>query len=414
MKNSKIALSFLTGLTAFAAAGTVFAAGEPSGGLTLLAPSSARAASLGESFTAVQNDVAGLHYNPASLGTLESGHASFLYEKGLIEDAYGHFMIGAPLRSGGWALSVGYYNGGEIALFDGTTESSVIAQQDYTATVGYGRKFGQVSLGLAGKYLRSELVERYSADAYAGDIGLQMAVTPRFNMGAALQNYGTELKFLEQGDSLPRTTRVGASYLLFSGQNPTTLFLDAPYYMNEKEFAPAAGLDVSFGLFSVRAGYRKRSDINEYSLGAGFMLGRSSLDYAFGLANELDSTHRVSLAMRFGGAPQAPVFVKKKVIETPAMVETSTVEEKPAESAWSLSAPQAQPTYRHTLGGTRIERSGTTKRRRVYEVKEGETLASIAQKFYGTARNWKLIYTANKHLIDDPTTIEAGQKIVLP
>jgi nucleoid-associated protein YgaU len=47
-------------------------------------------------------------------------------------------------------------------------------------------------------------------------------------------------------------------------------------------------------------------------------------------------------------------------------------------------------------------------------VKPGDTLASIATKQYGTASLWTSIYAANKHLIDDPTKIEAGQKIVLP
>ena len=91
------------------------------------------------------------------------------------------------------------------------------------------------------------------------------------------------------------------------------LLLDAPYYLNEQEARPAVGLEVNLGLISLRAGYKSGSDLEEFSVGTGFMLGRSSLDYSYGLVEELDSQHRVSLSMRFGQSQSripAP-FVKK-------------------------------------------------------------------------------------------------------
>ena len=70
------------------------------GGLSLLEPTGARAASLGEAFSAMTNDITAFGYNPASLGSLETGQASFMYEKGLAEDSYGHFLIGTPSQKG--------------------------------------------------------------------------------------------------------------------------------------------------------------------------------------------------------------------------------------------------------------------------------------------------------------------------
>ncbi len=51
---------------------------------------------------------------------------------------------------------------------------------------------------------------------------------------------------------------------------------------------------------------------------------------------------------------------------------------------------------------------------RVHEVKPGETLSHIAQKFYGNANEWRKIYEANKDVIKNPSLIYPGQKLVIP
>src|SRR5687767_928652 len=77
--------------------GTLHAKGTgTSGGLTLIESPSARASSMGEAFSAMTNDISAFGYNPASLQSLEHGQASFMYQQGLVEDAFGQFMIGGP------------------------------------------------------------------------------------------------------------------------------------------------------------------------------------------------------------------------------------------------------------------------------------------------------------------------------
>ena len=158
MKFVKQTLSVLSTIGLFV--GFVQAKGVgTSGGLTLLEAYGARPAALGEAYTAATNDIAAMGYNPASLKSLETGHGSFMYQKGLAEDAYGHFMVGAPTRLGHLGLSIGYYNGGEIELFDGTQERTVNAQTDLTVAMGYAGSIGNLALGVTGKYLSSELIE---------------------------------------------------------------------------------------------------------------------------------------------------------------------------------------------------------------------------------------------------------------
>jgi len=281
-----------------------------SGGATLIASPSARASALGEAFSASSNDIAGFSYNPASLNSLLSGHASFLYHQVLEDESFGQFMIGFPLPKGSLGFSVGYYDGGELDLFDGVTRRTVAAQQDIVISLGYAQKVGTASIGLTGKYLSSELGEVAKATAFAGDLGLQFPVHPRIRFGAAVQNMGTELKFVENGDPLPLIARAGLNILIVPGPLTTSLLLEAPYFLNEEEFQPSVGLEIGMGLLAIRTGYKWGREAESFSIGSGFLLGQISLDYAFGLVNSFETQHRVSLSTRFRGEWTKPHFVE--------------------------------------------------------------------------------------------------------
>jgi LysM repeat protein len=49
-----------------------------------------------------------------------------------------------------------------------------------------------------------------------------------------------------------------------------------------------------------------------------------------------------------------------------------------------------------------------------YVVKNGDTLWSIAKKYYSDGSKYMKIYNANKNIISNPSLIYAGQKLVIP
>jgi nucleoid-associated protein YgaU len=50
-----------------------------------------------------------------------------------------------------------------------------------------------------------------------------------------------------------------------------------------------------------------------------------------------------------------------------------------------------------------------------YEVQAGDTLATIAQQFYGDPSQWRRIYDANKDAIGaDPDKLKLGMKLTIP
>ena len=55
-----------------------------------------------------------------------------------------------------------------------------------------------------------------------------------------------------------------------------------------------------------------------------------------------------------------------------------------------------------------------TRASRTYVVRDGDTLASISRKFYKSSGRWKKIRDANRHIVDDPGKLKAGQTLTIP
>lgn len=193
-----------------------------------------------------------------------------------------------------------YYDAGAIDVFDGTSERTLSAQRDLAVTVGLAGARGPLSFGVSGKCLSSELIETYRATAFAADVGAVYAAGPRFRVGASVQNVGTGVKYLSETDPLPRTARVGAAIAPFRRFSGAQFLIETPYFLNERELRPSVGIEVRISPLSLRAGYRAGSQPERYTLGAGFLIGRMSLDYAVGLVSQLDSRHKISVNFHLG------------------------------------------------------------------------------------------------------------------
>jgi nucleoid-associated protein YgaU len=67
---------------------------------------------------------------------------------------------------------------------------------------------------------------------------------------------------------------------------------------------------------------------------------------------------------------------------------------------------------RKPRGGRRRGESGA---RPTHTVEEGETLQSLAARFYGSATEWRRLYEANREALgDDPNLPTAGTELLVP
>ena len=84
----------------------------------------------------------------------------------------------------------------------------------------------------------------------------------------------------------------------------------------------------------------------------------------------------------------------------------------------SRDAGIAQPVL--SPGGEGVEvrivqkADGETEKHHFYTVNSGDSLGAIAQKFYGDASRFMMIYEANRMIVPSPDKIRVGQRLVIP
>lgn len=388
MKKSLNLVSFLT----LFLASPIFANGlGQSSGLFLLDPTHARVAALGEAFTATTDDISAMQYNPATLRSLVSGQTSLFYEKGILDDSSAFIQAGFPIKKGGLGISFGAYNGGRFEKFDGQNTKDVTGKKDLFTSIGYAKDLGQFGIGFTLKYLQSDLVEQFSAKTFTSDIGLFVPASSHLNLGLALQNIGGQLQYQDEKNSLPRIARIGGSALIFNSPLPTQLFLDFPYFLNEKQLETHLGLETILGPLSMRIGSKLMKGKTDLTVGSGFKMGQVSLDYSFGFIEETGHSQKLSLTYRFGTNETRNKFEVENIKrETPHVVQF-----------------ESNPVKMPKITGKRIGH-------RIYIVKKGDSLSGIANKIYGHRSDWKKIYAANQDALQNENSLVVGLELILP
>ena len=193
-----------------------------------------RAAALGDAFSAVNNDVTAALWNPSGLGIMENRQIALSYvdraqlfgEAG--EGLYYAFFAGAlPLGDVGTLGTMLQLEG--QGTIDVTVDSPEPIRTEnlgtnWVWTVSYADRLAKGLLGgVSGKIISLKLGEE-SARAYAIDLGMQYdlsSILVPIRVGAAVQNWGTRIHFIDenQSDPLPRLFRFGTVVPLYNQGN---------------------------------------------------------------------------------------------------------------------------------------------------------------------------------------------------
>lgn len=258
----------------------------------------ARAAAMGGAYTAVVGDQTAAYWNPAGVAALKGKDFVLMHQKSIqgINQAYGGWAFGNQKR--GLALSLGVFS---VGGFEARTEPTVeplgtFGVYDLNAGISYAQRIGQrVYFGFNVRALH-ENIESESAWGVGVDLGVLYQVgIPGVMVGATYRNLGRMERLDLERTSLPRTVRLGASYV----KNAVTMSAD--FRMPEK-----GDLGANFGLEYVvkeqlflRGGFLTGHDTRSWSLGVGVMRKNWRVDYAFvPVSDGLGSGHRVALGIR--------------------------------------------------------------------------------------------------------------------
>ncbi|OGF45239.1 MAG: hypothetical protein A2231_00440 [Candidatus Firestonebacteria bacterium RIFOXYA2_FULL_40_8] len=276
---------------------------------------------MGEVSVTSVSDIFSISSNPASLGRLKSSQLGLVYYKTLEDSFFAYMGYAFPLsKTDIIGCSLSYYDGGnfEYNSVEGVT-SNFKAERDILLTFSAARSFeGGRQAGISLKLIRAELVEQYTALAFAVDAGVNYRISEKETwrliegltglkiendeiwLGINVRNLGTKLKFINEGDLLPAQLSTGIAYRFEAGRDKKfevafDLCKPLDSYMRMH-----FGLEVVIDdMFAIRGGLKTGSTGLDLTAGAGFKLEALTIDYSAAFFTSGWLNHMVSLVYSF-------------------------------------------------------------------------------------------------------------------
>jgi len=330
---TKIKLLLLTGVVLtvnLSAAGIAKYAGE-----FISTGVGARALGMGGAYVAIGGDATYGYWNPAGLADINYPEIAAMHSErfaGVVN--YDYLTLAAPFRANqSFAFSVIRLGVDDIPISaipraDLATDETYtdengnikvnrpyvdryVSDAEYAFFLSYARAARNgFSYGANVKFIRKGVGDN-SAWGIGFDIGVLWNPWRKLMLGANLQDATTTLLAWNTGtqELISPTLKTGAAYPLYIPLLKSRLILAADIdtrFENRGEAALVALGPVSFdvrlgGEFMVRdvvALRLGRDDIGNITAGAGLVLPRLDIDYAFSQHSELANTHRISLRIR--------------------------------------------------------------------------------------------------------------------
>ncbi len=267
----------------------------------------ARAVAMGGAYCAVSDEINAVFSNPAGLAQLEGRELGCHYNR-YYENIENESAVLAIKLKNKATLAVGgvyLHMDDMIGMEWDKTERPDFTAYDLTGLLSYAVKMGKkddnngLMIGVNAKFIQQSIDDEYEepATGFAGDLGV-MFKAGGFSVGAAVQNVGTEMTFIEEAYKLPMNIKSGLSYVI-DGENRILVSAEVNIPMYNSMYYCFGGEYTMKQLFSIRCGYNTGNDLFlGYTLGAGLMSGGFSLDYAW-VPGSIGDAHRVSVNFKF-------------------------------------------------------------------------------------------------------------------
>jgi len=277
-------------------------AGAP--GAFLKLGSGVRALAMGRAFVGLADDATASYWNPAGLVQIKGEELSLMYA-----EPFGK-VAGITHQNLAYAKETGDINFGLNFIYasvdgiEGYDKNAVskgnFGSQEWAALLSLAYPPStEVAWGTTFK-LVSQKIKDYSARGFGSDLGLLFMGQKDIQYGLVIENLiSPNLQLRDTMESYPRRVRYGLALSpnLFRRYLKTVITADL---VSQEDTTPKQFYGIEGEVFKrirLRGGYNTATF--EQSCGAGLMISRLTIDYAYVLHQYLGDTHRVGLGVKF-------------------------------------------------------------------------------------------------------------------
>jgi hypothetical protein len=313
----------------------------------LLISADARACGMGETGTAIADNINAIYWNAGGLGFQDSRQITLNFSRWLPQfnadlyyssGSYGQFV---NALDGMVAVNFILMNLGEFTrTSENGTQLGKFRSNEFALSVGYGTMLSDdIGAGFVLRYIQSNLAPISGTTGGAGtgrsgsfDFGalwkphkldiFGLDLSDKFNLGLNLQNVGPKVTYLQEADPLPTTLRVGTAINVVRDEfNDLTVTADIAKLLVRRDGTVSdplpkslvtawekGGVETSFGaeywyehIVALRAGYfsepASAGNRQFITFGAGVRYDMFNLDFSF--LNTIEDNHPLANTMRF-------------------------------------------------------------------------------------------------------------------
>ena len=273
----------------------------------------ARAAGMGGAFVAMADDATSVFWNAAGIARVDPeksqlslNHATWPAEMSYDQVGYVFHMKRIPGAFAVHARTLSMPPMEETTAFQPNGTGQTFDAGMLAAGVTYARSFtDKFSAGLTANMLHTGLAD-LSQQTFSVDLGTLYDVgAAGMKIGMAIQNIGSQEKFIEREARIPSIFRVGTSATLLGGADQKLVGSFEFSHPPDNSERVNVGAEYSFRKYLfLRGGYAFNYDSEGLAGGVGLhfpvsIAGMADMDYSFTDMLDLGSSHRVSLRFQF-------------------------------------------------------------------------------------------------------------------
>ena len=257
--------------------------GKSGFGFLKISPS-ARAAGMGDAFTAIADDVTTIFYNPAGLTNLNNFVFNFNHTDWIVNSSIISGAIATPLgRNGALGLSIVKFDTEdfeETTVADPEGTGRMINAGDLALGIAYAIQLtDNLSFGFKGQYLE-ENIDADKATAVTADFSTYYKTGFRdLTLAMIMKNFGPEAKFLSDKFKLPLYFNINTAMSLIGSKGSPFQWLVSVESAFATDYRDRYHLGTEMwiaDMIAIRGGYKFYYDTEDWTLGAGLKLGLGS------------------------------------------------------------------------------------------------------------------------------------------